>query len=88
LQKLTKTDEYALAVADSILSLFKDEEDGGNPIYHYKLDEIDATKFFTGMVKGCGYVYNRLTGDNKNFLEFTYLCNQLIVQDILEDKKD
>jgi len=80
----TKTEEYAMAVADSIMSLFRDDEDG-NPHYHYDMEEIDATKFFTGMVMGCAYVFNKLTGEEKNFLEFTHICNQLIVQHMLQE---
>ena len=35
---MNKKEEMAIAVADSILSLFGDEEDGGNPNFHYKLE--------------------------------------------------
>lgn len=81
-----KVYEYAQATADAILSLFKDEEDGGNPNYHYDLAKIDGTEFFTGLIMGCNAVYQRLTGDEKNNLEFTYLMNQLIVQHMLKNK--
>lgn len=84
---MNKQEEMAIAVADSILSLFRDEEDGGNPNFHYELSETDATEFFTAMVKGCNLVFNRLTNIEKSNLEFTYLCNQLIVQDALNSKE-
>lgn len=80
---MNKKEEYAVAVADSILSLFIDEEDGGNPNFHFTLSEIDATEFFTSIIKGCNVVYSKLTNDEKSNLEFTYLCNNLIVQDML-----
>jgi hypothetical protein len=83
---MNKQVEMAIAVADGILSLFRDEEDGGNPNFHYKLEDIDATEFFTAMVIGCNLVYRQLTKIEKNNLEFTYLCNQLIVQDMLKNK--
>ena len=83
---MNKKDKMALAIADSILSLFRDEENGGNPNFHYDLSEIDATEFFTSMVMGCNFVFNELTKSEKNNLEFTYICNQLIVQDILQNK--
>lgn len=82
--KTTQLEEYTLAISESIFSLFKDEDDGGNPNYHYDLNKIDATKFFTAMIMACGYIYNRLTQDDKTFLDFTYLANQLIVQNLLE----
>jgi hypothetical protein len=84
---MKKTEEYAIAVAESIMGLFKDEEDGGNMIYHYDLEKINATDFFTGMIKGCNIVFAQLTDQQKNNLEFTHLCNHLIVQDLLENKK-
>jgi hypothetical protein len=82
-----KTQEYAIAVAESIMGLFRDEEENGNMLYHYDLDKIDATDFFTGMIIGCNIVFGQLTEQDKNNLEFTYLCNQLIVQQMLEDKE-
>lgn len=83
---MNKKDEMILAVADSILSLFRDEEDGGNPSFHCDLTKIDATEFFTSMIKGCNLVFNELTKMKKNSLEFTHICNQLIVQDMLQNK--
>lgn len=83
MSKQELTAEYTMAITESILSLFKDEDDGGNSHYRYDLDKIDATKFFTGMVMACAYVFNKLTDDDKNFLEFTHLCNQLIVQHMM-----
>lgn len=84
--KMNKKEEMAIAVADGILSLFRDEEDGGNPNFHYELPEIDATEFFTAMVIGCNLVFQQLTKIEKSNLEFTYLCNQLIVQDMIKNK--
>lgn len=82
---MNKKDEMILAVADSILSLFRDEENGGNPNFHYDLTEIDATTFFMSMIFGCNFVFNELTNSEKNSLEFTHICNQLIVQDMLKE---
>lgn len=80
---MNRKNEMTIAVTDSILSLFRDEEDGGNPNYHFELSEIDATEFFTSMVYGCNFVFNQLTNIEKNGLEFTHICNQLVVQDML-----
>jgi hypothetical protein len=76
---------YAAAVADTIASIFKNEEDIN--ITHYDLDTINATEFFTGAITGLGILYNQLTGDDKNSLQFTHLANQLIVQDLLRKAK-
>lgn len=83
---MNKKEEMAIAVADGILSLFRNEEDAGNPNFHYKLEDIDATEFFTAMVIGCNLVYAKLTGNEIDNISFTHLCNQLIVQDLLKNK--
>lgn len=83
-----KIDEYGIAVCDAILSLFRDEENDGNPNFHYDLDKIDATEFFTGVVLGCNLLYNQLTNDNKNILEFSYLVNHLAVQHLIDNIRE
>lgn len=84
---MTKKEQYAVAIADAILSLFRDEEEGGNPNFHFKISEVDATRFFTEMVTGCRIVFEQLTSIEKNNFEFTHLLNQLVVQDLLENKE-
>jgi hypothetical protein len=84
--KADKTQEYSAAVADAIAALFREDEDA-NPHYHFNLDTIDATAFFTGAIMGLNFIFKRFTGQQKNNLEFTHLCNQLIVQDLLKDNK-
>lgn len=81
---MDKREEYAVAIADGILSLFRDEEDGGNQNFHFELNKIDATKFITSMVMGCNLVFSQLTNQEMNNLEFTHLLNSLLVQDMLE----
>lgn len=84
---IKKTDEYAVMVADAIMGLFRDEEDGGNVLHHIDIEKVNGTEFITGMIKGCNVVFQQLTQDQKNNLEFTYLCNQLIVQDLIDRNK-
>lgn len=83
-----KEAEYSLAIASAILSLFKDEEDGGNENYHFDINEVDVTLFITSMVVGCNVVLEKLTGIDKNHLEFTHLLNSLIVQYLMEEKEN
>lgn len=71
------------AIATSILNVFNDENETG---MHIELDETDGTELITDMVKAMNVVFQKLTGDSKDNLEFTYLCNHLIVQDYLEKK--
>ncbi|HZG81226.1 MAG TPA: hypothetical protein VEZ13_10705 [Brevibacillus sp.] len=82
MQNITKNEMYAFAVNNALMDLFDPDSEN----HQFTLDEVDATEFFIGLVKGCGMVYNKLTGDQKNFLQFTHLCNQLIVQDMLAKK--
>jgi hypothetical protein len=83
---LNKTEEYALYVSDAIKGLFMDEEERA-PMPTLKIEEIDATKFFTGAIIACNLVFNQLTGQNKNYLELSHIANQLIVQEIMESKE-
>lgn len=84
---MAKSKEYTIAIADAIMSLFRDEEHGGSKNYNYKINEVDATVFFTSMVSGCNLVFNKMTNVEKDNLQFTYLLNQLVVQDALERAK-
>lgn len=81
-----KQDRYTMDLTCQILNLFKNEKNRED-VQQIDLSTIDATMFFTSMVYACTHVYNQMTGDNKNFLEFTHLANQLIVQDMMENKK-
>lgn len=85
---MKKEHEYTLAIANAIFTLFQDEEHGGNQDYHFELNEIDVTKFITSMVAGCNLVFQHIASVDKNNLEFTYLLNQLVVQNLLEDAKE
>ncbi len=82
---LNKDEQYTMAIMDTILSLFRDQEEDGHPIYHFELDNIDATEFFTSMVTACGLIYNRLTDEDMDILDYTHLANKLAVQKLLEE---
>lgn len=72
-------DNSTIRVVESLKELLKEEADvkGGS-------ENVDLTAFFTSAIKGLSLLYNYVTGDAKNFLEFTHLANYLIVQDLLE----
>lgn len=71
------------AIATNIMNVFNDENETG---MHIELNETDGTELITDMVKAMNLVFQKITGDSKDNLEFTYLCNHLIVQDSLEKK--
>ncbi len=82
---MIKRDEIIMGIAQGIMSIFDDESSND---FHFKLDELDPTELFTDMVKACNFVYGQLTNNESSNFEFTHICNQLIVQDILEAKEE
>lgn len=38
----------------------------------------------TGLILGAGFAFNRLTGSKCNYLEFTHVANQLVVQYLMK----
>lgn len=75
--------QYVLAITNAVNELFDDE----SHLKAYNWEEIDLTQFLTAYVKAGNYIFNTITGIDKNNLEFTHLANQLIVQDMLKDKE-
>lgn len=75
--------QYIAAIAGVVNELFDDE----SHLKQYNWSEIDLTQFLTAYIKAGNYIFNKVTDIEKNNLEFTHLVNQLIVQDMLEDKQ-
>lgn len=74
---------YTQAIIEAVNSLFDEESE----LQKYEgWDKVDLTSFFTAYIMAGNYMFNTLTGDDKNNLEFTHLVNQLIVQYMLRDK--
>ena len=63
--------------------MFKDDEEDDTTT-KFDLDKIDATEFFTGAFMALCLLFNKLTNQEKNYLEMTYIFNQLIVQHMQE----
>lgn len=87
MKKIDQTDQYTLIVAESIVNIFKDEEER-TPVVKIDLETVDGTKFITSLIMACNYVYNKLTGQEVNSLGFTHLANQLIVQYLMDANKE
>ena len=89
MKELEKNMEYANEIAISIFNLFQDGEN--NRYCHIDIEELkigeNTTEFFIGYLKAGTLIFNELTGDEKNNLEFTHILNQLCVQDLLKDTK-
>ena len=69
------------AIAENIMNVFNDENETG---MHIEINNTDGTELITDMIKAMNLVFQKLTGEAKDNLEFTHLCNQLIFQDALE----
>lgn len=76
------------AIYEVITSLFKDEENGGNSDYHYELDEIDLTGFFTNTVIALNLFYQEVTEQEATHVEFTHLLNSLTIQFLMENEEE
>lgn len=83
---MEKKIEYMAAILEVLLSLFRDQDEDGHPIYHFELEHVDATALFTALTFASAELYKRLTQDDKGALEYTHIANQLVVQELLKDK--
>ncbi|MVP00363.1 hypothetical protein [Paenibacillus lutrae] len=81
---MDEQNQMTAAICHQIGQLFNGESED----YRFDLKTMDATQFFTAMIKANAHVFNELTGDNKTVLEFTHLANHLVVQDLLEKQKN
>jgi len=73
-----KQEQYIIHIHDAIMSLFEADRIGSN------VNQIDGTQFFTAFVKAGNLLYDQFTGNDITHLDFTYLLNNLIVQDAIE----
>lgn len=71
------------SIVEAVNTLFDEEYE----LKRYEWDKLNLTEFFTAYVKAGTYIFNKVTGEDKNYIEFTHLANQLIFQDMLKDKK-
>lgn len=82
--KPNQAELYAAQVSQAITSLFDEE----NENYQYDLSEIDATKFFTGLIMGSLLIFNRLTSEDKDLLDYLSLQQRLVFQYLQENGKE
>lgn len=80
---MSNEEQQVLAgIYEGIMSIF-DEESSND--FHVELnEELDATMFFTQMVKASNLVFMNMTKQDIDHLEFTHIANRLIVQDNIE----
>lgn len=78
--EVSKDMYYALLIQNQILEMFNDEE-CSNHIELEELNENDnAARFMHALTCASALIYNRLTGEERNFLEFNHIANRLCFQ--------
>lgn len=77
---MNKQEKYVYEIMSAVQGLFDEEAE----TFKYDINDVDGTKFFTAYVQAGAMLFNQFTGNSKNGLEFSYLANQLIVQDMLD----
>lgn len=83
MRDLTPTEKYANEIYLHLIDGFnRDNED-----QKWEVEDIDATAWFTGLVMASGMLFNKLTDEDKNFIEFTHLSQNLLIQNMVEKIK-
>ena len=77
---MDKKDDLTAKLYENLCDMFGE----GSLAFTFDLNEIDGTEFFTALFLAMGLLFNRLTEQETNALEFSHLCNKLIVQHMLE----
>jgi hypothetical protein len=69
---------YAAQIQSALADVFNEDNDN---FIDANSDDFDATQFFHALSNVVPTImFNKLTGDNKNYLEFNHISNQLIFQ--------
>lgn len=75
-KELKKSNEYAAKIYSHIAEIFDEECD-----YYISKEDLDLTLFFHALsTMAPNVLFNKLTYDDKNNLEFNHLMNQLCFQ--------
>lgn len=81
-----KFNHKILAFAASLSDAYKDDDERvGASAGKLELNEDELTDDFTAMIYAAWVLYKRITGDEIDILEFTYVANRLVVQKLREE---
>lgn len=80
MDKEKEIENYALCFASAIENVVGDEDNEN----YIEVDNENVTEVMTGLILGAGFAFNRLTGSDSNYLEFTHIANQLVVQYLMK----
>ena len=80
MDKEKEMQNYALCFASAIEDVVRNDENEN----YIEVSDKNATEVMTGLILGAGFAFNRLTGSKCNYLEFTHVANQLVVQYLMK----
>lgn len=86
MRELNDFDRKTLNFVVAIQDLYKDVEDREAECIKMELAEETLTEDFTAMIYAIHILYNRITGEESDILDFVCVINRLIIQKILLDK--
>lgn len=79
----TQEELYAADIYLLLINAFDRE----NEDQKWEVTKINPTAWFTGLVMASGMLYNKLTDEDKNYIEYTHLCQTLLIQNMMEKKE-
>lgn len=79
-----KYEQYTQGILGAITDMFNEDSEH----YFTELEDVDLTEFFTAANMALLLLFNELTGDQKNALEFTHVLNGLAAQKAIENVRE
>ncbi|TJZ71418.1 hypothetical protein FA037_05730 [Bacillus amyloliquefaciens] len=79
-----KYEQYTQGILGAITDMFNEDSEH----YFTELEDVDLTEFFTAANMALLLLFNELTGDQKNALEFTHILNGLAAQKAIENVRE
>lgn len=82
-------DNKIFIFASALSDVYREEEYKENmDIVPLKLKEESLTEDFTAMIYAQWALYRNITGEEIDIIDFTHICNKLVVQKIMEEKAE
>ncbi len=75
-----KSINYACLILSQLVEMIKNEDCEN----YIDIEDENLTEFFTALVMASCQLMNGITGENKNYLQHTYILNNLIVQYLID----
>lgn len=79
-----KTQDYALAIYESLASLFNEDSEN----YKYELNNVDLTAFFQAMPIANNMLHKQITGEGGDLLDYLSLNQRLVFQYLQENGRE